>query len=126
MAGGERVKGPPPAYRPPRMITHRDWLIQVECAADSIWVRSGNRRFPAAELAGRRADDNPLLAFVKQMIDRRQAALPVGEPPYRPQIRFLVRPSGLRTYYQAYPALEALHVPMTRANLDAKGNLIEY
>lgn len=128
MAGGERGKEPPPpsAPRPPRLITHRDWIIQVECAADSIWVRSGNQRFPIAQLAGARADDNALLRFVKQMIDRRQASLPAGEPRFRPQIRFLVRPNGLRAYYQAYPALETLQIPMTRANLDAQGKLIEY
>ena len=33
-------------------------------------------------------------------------------------IRFRVWPDGLRSYYLAYPALEALQVPMTRENLD--------
>jgi hypothetical protein len=33
-------------------------------------------------------------------------------------IRFRVRPDGLRSYYLAYPALEALHVPMSRENLE--------
>ena len=52
------------------------------------------------------------------MIARRQATVRPGEPPYRPMIRFRVLPDGLRTYHLAYPALEALHVPMTRENVD--------
>jgi hypothetical protein len=52
------------------------------------------------------------------MIVRRQSTVRPGEPPYRPMIRFRVRPDGLRSYYLAYPALEALHVPMSRENLE--------
>ena len=29
-----------------------------------------------------------------------------GEPPYRPLIRLIVRPDGLRSYYLAFPALD--------------------
>ena len=53
------------------------------------------------------------------MVARRQASVRAGEPPYRPQIRFLVRPDGKRAYYQAYPALESLQLPMFQQNLDA-------
>jgi hypothetical protein len=59
---------------------------------------------------------SPLLAALREMIDRRQATVRPGEPPYRPHIRFKVWPEGLRTYYLAYPALEVLQVPMTREN----------
>ena len=52
------------------------------------------------------------------MIARRQGTVRPGEPPYRPQVRLLVRPDGLRTYYLAYPLLESLQVPMTRQNLE--------
>ena len=44
---------------------------------------------------------------------RRQATVRPGDPLYRPQIRFLVRPNGLRTYYLAYPLLESLQVPLS-------------
>jgi hypothetical protein len=61
--------------------------------------------------------DNLLLQAVKQMIDRRQAMVRAGEPPYRPIVRFQVRPDGLQAYYLAFPALESLQVPMMRENL---------
>jgi hypothetical protein len=61
-----------------------------------------------------------LAKAVQQLIDRRQATVRPGDPPYRPMIRFRVRPDGLRAYYMAYPALEGLHVPMTRENLEDK------
>jgi hypothetical protein len=55
---------------------------------------------------------------VHQLIARRQATVRPGESPYRPLIRFLVRPDGLRTYHLAFPALESLRVPMARINLE--------
>ena len=54
-----------------------------------------------------------------QGIARHQASVRPGEPPYRPQIRFRVRPDGLRSYYLAYPALESLRVPMSRENVES-------
>jgi hypothetical protein len=53
------------------------------------------------------------------MIARKQATVRPGDPPYEPRIRFLIHPSGgLRSYYQAYPLLQNLQVPMSRENLD--------
>jgi hypothetical protein len=52
------------------------------------------------------------------MIARRQASVRPGEPPYRPQARFLIYPDGLRTYYLAFPALQPLGIPLTRQNVD--------
>jgi hypothetical protein len=86
--------------------------------------------------------DRPLAAAVQQMIARRQSIISEGgipTPPAsqssfagtpggvgmaplsamgRPHIRFLVRPDGLRSYYQAYPELEGLQLQMTRQNLE--------
>jgi hypothetical protein len=59
-----------------------------------------------------------LLQAVRQLIARRQAGVRPGDPPYRPQVRFLVHPDGLRTYHLAYPALEPLGVPLTRQNYE--------
>ena len=53
------------------------------------------------------------------MIDRRQAGVRPGEPPYRPQVRFLIYPDGLRTYFLTFPALEPLGIPLTRQNVEA-------
>jgi hypothetical protein len=74
-------------------------------------------RIPIRTLLNSRSENNPLLRAVQDLIERRQATVPEGQAPYRVQIRFLVRPDGLRSYYQAYPALEALHVHMTRENI---------
>ena len=52
------------------------------------------------------------------MVARRQASVRPGEAPYRPQLRFLVRPDGLRSFHLAYPALESLRLPMTRQDID--------
>src|SRR5262249_3501480 len=52
------------------------------------------------------------------MIERRQALLRTGEPPYRPIIRFLVQPDGQRSFYLAYPLFERLGIPMVRQNLE--------
>jgi hypothetical protein len=38
--------------------------------------------------------------------------------PYRPQIRFLVRPEGVRTFFLAYPVLEVVGVPMNRQDVE--------
>jgi hypothetical protein len=58
------------------------------------------------------------VAAIRQTIDRRQALRRPDEPPYRPQLRLLVRPENVRTLLTVYPALEALPIPKTRQNLD--------
>jgi hypothetical protein len=108
---------PPP--RPLRLIGNRDWVIPVECRADGIVVRTLGQKLSSASLAGKSGADSPLLQAVKQMIDRRQAGVRPGEPPYRPQVRFLIYPDGLRTYFLAFPALEPLGIPLTRQNVEA-------
>ena len=65
------------------------------------------------------AASNTLLATLREMIDRRQAALPPNDVPFRPQVRFLIRPNSLRTFHMTYPVLDALPVPKTRQNLAA-------
>jgi hypothetical protein len=61
-----------------------------------------------------------LLAQVEQMIARRQSMVRPGEPPYRPQLRFLVRPDGLRSFHETYPVFNNLPVRKTREDIDAK------
>jgi hypothetical protein len=100
------------------LIGNRDWIIPIECTADALVLSSSGQRIAIAELSRGANGSNPLLESVQRMIARRQATVRPGEPPYRPMIRFRVRPDGLRSYYLAYPALEALQVPMSRENLD--------
>jgi hypothetical protein len=91
----------------------------VECTADALVLYPGGRRFAAQAVASEPDTARALQDAVRGMIARRQAMVRPGEPPYRPQIRFMVRPDGLRTLYLAYPVIEPVQVPMTRQNLDA-------
>jgi hypothetical protein len=114
-----REKPSPRPPRPMRLIGNRDWVIPVECRADGVVLRHLGQKLSLASLAGKAAGESPLLRAVKQMIDRRQAGVRPGEPPYRPQVRFLIYPDGLRTYFLAFPALEPLGIPQTRQNVEA-------
>jgi hypothetical protein len=111
-----RDRGSPAPPRPLRLIGNRDWVIPVECRGDSVVLRNAGQRFPAATLS-RSGADNPFLQSLNHMIARRQATVRPGEPPYRPQVRFLIYPDGLRTYFLAFPALESLGITMTRQDV---------
>jgi hypothetical protein len=90
----------------------------VECRADALVLYPSGQRFEAAPLATSGQAGQAVTQAVRDLIARRQATVRPGDPPYRPQVRFLVRPTGLRTYYLAYPLVEPLGVPMSRQNLD--------
>ena len=110
-----------PAARPvsaerPRVFGSRDWVVTVDCTAAEVVVYPSGQRIPATALTAA-PGDNPLFRVVQSLIGRRQAMVRPGEPPYRPVVRFLVHPDGLRTYYRAYPALESLQVAMVRENV---------
>jgi hypothetical protein len=104
--------------RPGRSFRDRDWIIVIECKADSALIELNREQVATTALARRGDGDVALAQAVRRLIDRRQALVPEGEPPYQPRIRFVVRPEGLRTYYLAYPALEALKLPMTCQNFE--------
>jgi hypothetical protein len=84
-------------------------------------LRSAGKKFALADLAPNGGTEPAFVQAVRQMIARRQALVRPGEPPYRPQVRFLVHPESLRTYFLAYPALEPLGIPLTRQNVEASG-----
>jgi hypothetical protein len=109
--------GTPPAARPPRLIGDRDWIIVVECVNGAALLHPSRQRFSTLTLAAARPGSNPLVQAVQQMVARRQALLRPGEARYRPQIRFTVHPDGLRAFHLAYPALEALRLPMVRQDV---------
>jgi hypothetical protein len=117
----DKAKKPPPrglTLHPGLFINNRDWVIPIECRADAVVVLPGGQTIASAALVAGAGDRNPLRDLVGGMIARRQATVRPGEPPYRPMIRFRVRPEGLRSYYLAYPALERLGVPMSRESID--------
>jgi hypothetical protein len=127
--GGEREKKAGPTT-PVRRYIRRDWNIFVECKADEVIIYPGGSRIPVNSLGGHGNTLNQsLLQAIQQMIARRQAMSASSESPQdasasSPQIRFLVRPEGLRTYFLAYPELESLHLPMSRENLDANEDVL--
>lgn len=107
---------PRPVVRPGLLSGNRDWIILLECTNDAVRIHTTGQKVPLDELTT--AGDNRLARTLKDLIDRRQASVPEGVPPYRPIIRFLVRPNGSKAYFLAYPALEKLRLPMSRVNLE--------
>jgi hypothetical protein len=117
---GPNLGGPPrnntaraPQPPPLRLGPNRDWVIVLECQENGVVLPGGQKISTSALTRPMDANGNPLLAAVKQMIDRRQSTIRRGEVPYQPHIRFLVHPDGERTYYYAYPALDSLVAPKT-------------
>jgi hypothetical protein len=103
-----------------RLIASRDWIIPVECRADSVTVLSTGMQYSLADLRPAAGRTNPLVDAVRQLIDRRQATVRPGEAPYRPVLRFRVWPDGLRSYYAANGLLETLRMPTIRENVETE------
>ena len=102
--------------RPARLSGDRDWIIYVECKPEGVVVYPTRTLVPLSAL-NRPAGSNPLPQTIQQLIDRKQATVRRGEMPYRPEVRFLVRPEAERTYHLAYPTLDGLAAPKTSQNL---------
>jgi hypothetical protein len=98
-----------------RILGNRDLVIILECTAEGVRLR--NELHSLSSLADA-TTDHALCQAIEQLIARRQAVVRPGETPYRPTIRFQIRPDGLRSYYMVYPLLERLRIPMTRENLE--------
>ena len=116
----EKPKPVPVVKRRPLNL-NRDWHIPLECRADGVTIMVTQQHFTLQEVA--QVQDNPLLLAVRQMIDKRQARVPAGELPYRPLLRFQVKPDGLRSYYLAYPVLDYLNIPMMREDCEPESNI---
>ena len=101
-----------------RLIGNHDYVITLECIAEGVILYPRVELYPINPQANQKVVQQALLRAVQQQIDRRQASVRAGETPYRPMIRLQVRPEGLGTYYWIYPALQDLHVPMTRENIE--------
>jgi hypothetical protein len=124
--GGSLLPTPerrPPPLRPARLTGDRDWLIFIECTEDGVILYPSRLSVPLSVL-NHAAATNPLQQAVQQMIDRRQATVRPGELPFRPQIRFLVRPENMRSFHIAYPSLNSVQAPMTVQNLQPKDDVL--
>jgi hypothetical protein len=102
--------------KPFHLTGNRDWLIPLVCTPDAIVLPSGVKI--AASVVNTSDGAKALTKAVQDIIARKQTTVRDGEPPYRPQIRFLVHSEGLRLYHQAYPILESLQVPILRQNIE--------
>jgi hypothetical protein len=109
-------KHAPAPLRPARLGGDRDWIIYVECKPEGVVVYPTQTLVPMTALS-RPSGSNPLLQTVQQLIDHKQATVRPGETPYRPEVRFLVRPDALRTYHLAYPTLDSLAAPKAAQDL---------
>jgi hypothetical protein len=105
--------------RPAILGGDRDYVILLECRANGVVLHPYGTSFSADSLAANNGGGVLLQEAIGRLIARRQATVRPGEQPFRPQVRFLVRPDGLRAFHRAYPVLETLHIPLTRQNLDA-------
>jgi hypothetical protein len=105
----------PPSLRSTRLSGDRDYIIFIECRPDGVVLYPAEKQYPLTALA--QTVNNPLVQGVQQMIERRQSLVRPGELPYRPQVRFLVRPEGLRTYHLTYPLFDSLPIAKTRQTL---------
>ena len=99
-----------------RLSGDRDYIIFIECRAEDVVLYPSRQSFSIQSLA---RGDQALMKAVQQMIERRQALVRPGEMPFRPQVRYLLHPEGIRSYHTTYPTLNALGVPQTRQNLEA-------
>lgn len=100
----------------PRVVGTRELVFRIECKGSEVILYPGGGRFDTS-LVGNPDGPKTLARTLEQMIARRQSSVRPGEAAYRPQVRFLVRPDGLRSFFLVYPLLEPLGVPMTRQDL---------
>jgi hypothetical protein len=111
ISGGRSVKPAPPSA-PRRTVSNRDWIIAIECNEAGLTLYPARKQFPVDSLTRGSATVAALKGEIQRMIERQQARVREGEPAYRPIIRFLVRPDGMKAMLHAYPLLEPLQLPM--------------
>jgi F0F1-type ATP synthase membrane subunit b/b' len=96
-------KARPSAPRPVGGTAQRDVPIVVECRAEKVILHPQKTSIPWEELT---AKGSPLLEAVLTAVERRQQSPGLAQP----QLRYLIRPDGLRTYYRASALLEPLRL----------------
>lgn len=105
------------------MLGNRDFPLVLECTEDAIVIQPWGIRFENVDLPKRPDPNHKLVQTINKLIARRQATVRESEPPYRPVLHFQIQPGGLRSYYLAYPMLEALHLPMVRENAQEEAEI---
>ena len=121
---GPRKSSTPAPLRAARLFADRDWVIYVECKFEEILVHPNRLVIPTSLLASEEGIKR-FVQEIEKMITRKQSTVRAGEPPYRPEVRFLVWPDGLRPYHLSYPALQSAGIKQTRQNLESEDNIKE-
>jgi hypothetical protein len=96
----------------------RDFVIDVACYRDGVVVTPGGGAFNFAKAADAARIDEAVVRNIVGLITSRQRTVRPGEAAYRPVLRFVVHPEGLRSMYRVYPLLERLGVAMIRENVE--------
>jgi hypothetical protein len=86
-------------------IDSNEVTVFIECCADYVVVYPGRKMVPRDALA-----TGIFVAHVKKGLARPL----LGGGVAKPQVRFLVRPEGERTFHEANDALRTVKVPMTQ------------
>ncbi len=111
LPGKRPVRPRQKVLRPAALHGDRDWVIVIECQAEQVTVPVIRFSLPTAQLGTGSGAEARLRAALEKLIERKQTTVLPGELPYRPMIRFLVHPEGMRTFHLIYPALESVPVP---------------
>jgi hypothetical protein len=102
---------------PLRVLPDREFVITIDCYADHATVFPGGKQFRWTA-QNQQGTDQALALMVQHLIERRQASVRPGDPPYRPRVHYQVPPSGRVTFDRVWPLLNFLHIPMTRENVE--------
>jgi hypothetical protein len=119
---GPRKSSTPAPLRAARLFADRDWVIYVECKFEEILVHPNRLVIPTNLLASEEGVKR-FVQEIEKMITRKQSTVRAGEPPYRPEVRFLVWPDGLRPYHLSYPALQSAGIKQKRQNLESEDSI---
>ena len=121
---GPRKNSTPAPLRAARLFADRDWIIYVECKFEEILVHPNRLVIPTSLLASEEGVKR-FVQEIEKMITRKQSTVRADEPPYRPEVRFLVWPDGLKPYHLSYPALQSAGIKQKRQNLESEDSIKE-
>ncbi|QDV34254.1 hypothetical protein [Tautonia plasticadhaerens] len=96
-------------YRGPSGTWRRP--IPVECRDGSAAMEPGGMRFSMVELMGLSGRTSPFGGAVRRLASILEARGAPGGERVEPYVLFVVRPDGIRPFYEARSALDAIGVP---------------
>jgi hypothetical protein len=119
--GPRKSKAPIP-LKAARLFAERDWILFVECRFEGL-ILHASRKYYSAEFLMTEKGAAEFLEEIQALIFKKQSTVRPGESLYRPQVRFLVWPDGIRSYHIAYPKLQASNINQTRQNLEQEDSI---